>query len=365
MLEPRAGASMQPVDATETTPVVGIADEPAAVALPQPTLKEMAAGFGCLLAVTAAAWTLAVVFKLVRGNHAEPRVKPTNALWSLGLVLLVSLVVYVAAAAVIISLGSSTPADDGPAGGIGTRALVINGIVTVIGVLALLASLIAAQRALGAPALGLAPGRMGRGVLLGLAWLLVIMPTMFMANLLMVLVRQGLGFTDTPMHSLLEAMQGSESPLFLVLALTTAVTLAPLSEELVFRGLIQTLLVFTTARLILARPVDEPLAAEVVANPLAEPLKPLSYASVPTAEQQAPSVPALATWTGIVLASIPFALLHEPWSIPLIFLLAVLMGWAYERTQNLWTPITIHFGFNLFNSLMLLAGMWLQSPGGN
>lgn len=47
-------------------------------------------------------------------------------------------------------------------------------------------------------------------------------------------------------------------------------------------------------------------------------------------------------------------MLHDRWEAPVIFLLAICMGYAYERTGNLWVSITIHAAFNTVSTLIFL-----------
>ncbi len=49
-----------------------------------------------------------------------------------------------------------------------------------------------------------------------------------------------------------------------------------------------------------------------------------------------------------------FSLVHPAWMFPVIFLLALCLGYAYERTQNLWVPIIIHAGFNAASTIAFL-----------
>ena len=56
---------------------------------------------------------------------------------------------------------------------------------------------------------------------------------------------------------------------------------------------------------------------------------------------------ARARWAAILISSFLFALLHQPWMIQLpIFLLALALGYLYERTGNLWSCIFMHMFFN-------------------
>ena len=52
--------------------------------------------------------------------------------------------------------------------------------------------------------------------------------------------------------------------------------------------------------------------------------------------------------------SIIFAAIHPAWMAPLILLLALCLGYAYERTGNLWVCIVIHAAFNMFQTVAFL-----------
>ena len=52
-------------------------------------------------------------------------------------------------------------------------------------------------------------------------------------------------------------------------------------------------------------------------------------------------------WPAVILTSVIFAAVHNPWPIKLpIFVLSLGLGYAYERTGNLWLPICMHAMFN-------------------
>ncbi len=62
-------------------------------------------------------------------------------------------------------------------------------------------------------------------------------------------------------------------------------------------------------------------------------------------------------WSAIGITSALFALMHPPWSLPIIFLLAICLGYAYQRTGNLWVCITMHALFNTsMTAVFLLSG---------
>lgn len=105
-------------------------------------------------------------------------------------------------------------------------------------------------------------------------------------------------------HPTIEALQGTAQPIGVIIALwAAAIVVAPVSEELFFRGLLQTFLV----RLLHSR------------------------------------------WLAMGVASFIFGAVHfqQPQAVPALVLLGLLMGYAYERTGSLLPAILIHALFNL------------------
>jgi membrane protease YdiL (CAAX protease family) len=117
-------------------------------------------------------------------------------------------------------------------------------------------------------------------------------------------------------------------------------------EEFLFRAHLQTFLMklFTTAG---TGKSPEPLEATAALE--------MGDAS-PAIEQTArPEIRTSArVWLAILIASILFAAVHPLWMAPLILLLSLGLGYAYERTGNIWVPIFIHALFNLFSTLQFL-----------
>jgi len=60
-------------------------------------------------------------------------------------------------------------------------------------------------------------------------------------------------------------------------------------------------------------------------------------------------------WAAIFVTSALFAAVHPWWSAPPIFFLSVCLGYAYERTGNLWLAILLHSSFNIIQTLLFLA----------
>lgn len=98
---------------------------------------------------------------------------------------------------------------------------------------------------------------------------------------------------------------------FIPLSMLAVCVLAPLSEECLFRGMIERKLLETNW------------------NP----------------------------WYAIVISSLLFALLHmDPFVSLITFISGLLMGWIYYRTRNIWLTIFMHAFNNTFASVMDLLG---------
>jgi len=114
-------------------------------------------------------------------------------------------------------------------------------------------------------------------------------------------------------HATLRALGEPGHPFGVVVALWAgAAIVAPIAEECFFRGLLQTFL------------------ANVVPN----------------------------RWVAIVLTSIIFGAIHfpQPYAISALIFLAVLIGYAYERTGSVFVAIVIHALFNLKTLIWVTLG---------
>ncbi|MEM9915210.1 MAG: CPBP family intramembrane glutamic endopeptidase [Planctomycetota bacterium] len=121
-------------------------------------------------------------------------------------------------------------------------------------------------------------------------------------------------------HGMLEQLKTAELQMVIAI-IVTAVVVGPLLEEIVFRGLLQTLLLEVFGR--------------------------------------------KARWTAIVIASAVFASVHlgaTTWhALPGLFVLGVALGWIYERTGSLLPVYLIHAVFNGLNIAMVLSGVGAES----
>jgi membrane protease YdiL (CAAX protease family) len=74
--------------------------------------------------------------------------------------------------------------------------------------------------------------------------------------------------------------------------------------------------------------------------------------------QPLPPPPASRRWLVVLISSTLFALVHfngpNPEVLPIIFTLALWLGYVYERTGNLWACMIMHAGFNAVSTLLVL-----------
>ena len=118
----------------------------------------------------------------------------------------------------------------------------------------------------------------------------------------------------TTLHS------GQATPTIRVLAIASAAILAPAGEECLFRGIFQTAI----------KKIVPPRPGSMYHR-----------------------------WVAIAAAAGVFGLMHAgtPQFVPALVVLGVLLGYLYERTGSLWTPISVHL---LFNAKSLL---WYHLQG--
>lgn len=177
--------------------------------------------------------------------------------------------------------------------------------------------------------LGINPRQFG-GVPRKMLAAIIILPPAYAVSFLAEWVYMRMHVQHPAEHPLLKMMREAPSPTRWLLILT-AVAIAPLSEELLFRGHLQTLL----RRMFVALSS----LGNRAGAPMTAPRKP----------------PVWQTWAGILLTSCLFARAHDPWMRPPIFFLSLGLGYCYERTGNLWTSMTVHCIFNSISTFVFLT----------
>jgi membrane protease YdiL (CAAX protease family) len=209
---------------------------------------------------------------------------------------------------------------------------------------------------------GAAPGaELARGVVAGL----IVTPAVYAVNFLAVQV------WPPRRHPVEEMIRADPSGRVALMAFVSAVLLAPATEELLFRGILQGWLVRLWGRL-QDRPSPPP---EVVGaeSPGSAPEVP-AVAPLPAPDRSSPraapaTLPDLrppdgdaageaVPWPGL-LTSLVFAAIHSTeWPAPIpIFVLSLALGAVYQRTGGLLAPFALHATFNGFSTLLLLVAL--------
>lgn len=309
-------------------------------------LGLMVAAFAGIIAVAAAALT--GVFRPT-ALGVERRVPPDRPLMPLVGVLFAGLVVWLILPSLYLEL--EPPAKPSPRVGpddILPQRLTTSHMVTIGAVVPVLAFIVlAVGNALVRPRvgqrLGLRARNVRRGLLWGVAGIALALPFVWCVMAFAEWVYTVVGYEHPSAHDLLKAMDDTRNPLVKYLAIFVAVVVAPLWEELLFRGHVQTLIREGLIRLRDgAQPAGFPVigvASGPVGRPSGEPLAVLAVEG----KRAFP----LETWVSIILASLVFASVHQPWQFPPIFALSLCLGLAYERGGgNLWVPVVMHASFN-------------------
>lgn len=163
--------------------------------------------------------------------------------------------------------------------------------------------------------LGFHPRRPVREVLAGMLGLAVALPMTMGLSVVVVTIGRWLD-APTPEvgHELLGAVQESGVWWVTFGLVWSAVIVAPLLEEVVFRGLVQTSLLGVVGQ--------------------------------------------SRRWLVVIVAGGWFAVIHTglPWQVlPSIFVLGLVLGWLYERTGSLLPGVIVHAGFNAVNMVLAMG----------
>jgi membrane protease YdiL (CAAX protease family) len=138
----------------------------------------------------------------------------------------------------------------------------------------------------------------------------IVLPGMFVVELLTEKFWNAIHYAHPSEHDLLRILGEEPSRFVRVAIAVSAIVLAPVFEEFFFRGMIQ-----RTVR-------------QIAGNH---------------------------RWIAIVIASLAFTAVHGAlWLAPPIFILSLALGYAYDRTGNLWVPIAVHAAFNATSLAMFL-----------
>ncbi|MBM4029246.1 MAG: CPBP family intramembrane metalloprotease [Planctomycetes bacterium] len=189
--------------------------------------------------------------------------------------------------------------------------------VASLGVVALILILAKFEFARGLKGLGLRLKTIPKDLGYAFVTLLAVWPLVLAALTVTLLITRAISGPDyrIPPHEALKLITESPAVALKVLLAIVAVGIAPVIEELLFRGLFQ-----TTIRSYLRRP-----------------------------------------WPAIVLTSLLFTSIHldvSHW--PALFVLSLGLGYAYEKSGSLWRPIFMHA---LFNGITVVTVLTQAPPG--
>ena len=154
--------------------------------------------------------------------------------------------------------------------------------------------------------------------------LLLALPAVMAASSLAIFVRVLLGYAPPESgHQLLALLtKTDQTELMLALLFGSAVIVAPIGEEIIYRGVIQTAL---------ARVMGKHMRPAV-----------------------------------LLISSTLFALVHlgsVPMEmLPALFVLGFILGWLYETTGSLWPGILLHALFNAINIALAAVEVLYQTP---
>ncbi|HEV2292378.1 MAG TPA: type II CAAX endopeptidase family protein [Tepidisphaeraceae bacterium] len=198
--------------------------------------------------------------------------------------------------------------------------------------------------------LGWSLGQLRGGLWRGGLAALSIVPLVMGGSIFLTMLYRAIGYEHPTAHEMLKVLGESRDPVIRVTLIIGATLLAPVFEEFLFRGHLQTLLVHAFS----PRPQPAPRREVYGFEPLVPGAPRLEPPPPPAPPEPPPAPSARVRWAAIFLASLAFAALHPVWTWPLIFVLSIGMGYAYERTGNLWVPVVIHLLFNTFNTVYML-----------
>lgn len=203
------------------------------------------------------------------------------------------------------------------------RELVLNLIALGTSVLTLIPILLVVPRLSkgGWSGWGLSWRQLPGGAALGLGGIAIVYPVLIAFSMGLLWV-YGLFRHELSEHPTFEGLNQGGSVLRQSLLCFVAVAVAPVLEETFFRGIVQTTLV-------------QFRWGAYLPQLMGEGLRPLGFR--PSAGQR---------WGAIVLTAVFFASIHQSDQAPIIFVLALGLGYVYERTGNLWAAIALHLAFN-------------------
>lgn len=173
--------------------------------------------------------------------------------------------------------------------------------------------------------IGITLRRLPDGLVRGLFCGLIVLPPLYLLMQIVEGLYRVFHYQHPAEHQLLHVLGQGPPAAVRAAIIAGACFVAPLFEELLFRGHVQTCIKRLARTLAGGRPSRATGRAT--------------------------------SWIAILVTSVLFMTMHATWSWPIIFTLAVCLGYAYERTGNLWIAIVIHAVFNSVSTILFLHQM--------
>jgi len=179
-----------------------------------------------------------------------------------------------------------------------------------------------------------------------MACLVAIWPVVMAAILLVTWVGKILHGQDFELepHEELKVISSNPQISLRILVIVVAVLVAPVLEEMLFRGLLQ-----SAIRSYLERWCEQPASGQDTAGPTTQQDPPPAREPVKKRPQR--------VWLSVIASSALFAVVHPNlghW--PALFALSMCLGYAYEKSGSLLQPIAIHSVFNAVMVAGVLVG---------
>lgn len=304
-------------------------------------------------------------------RRAPQRISALSIVHVGGIVLLYYVAVATAIALLTLTSAASPPAATAPAvattvpatapaggpAGLGLITLLsVDGVIrmSLAGLILFMASRLVVG---GIGRFGMSLRQIPAGVWAGCVAFFVSMPVIYLVSIATKLVSDQIRSTPVPPHEILLALGKVPSAAEMVVLVLSAVVIAPFAEEVLFRGLLQTVLLQWGLR---PAHGEEAVAGDRGFDGT------LAYESPPQGRRVRPAW----RWVTILLASLVFALVHlnmtalvtgnwsmlNPEVLPVLLVLSIALGYVYERTGNLWSAIVLHMLFNATSTALVLSG---------
>jgi membrane protease YdiL (CAAX protease family) len=210
--------------------------------------------------------------------------------------------------------------------------------------------------------LGIRLRRVLPGIAAGFIGWLLLTPAVFGLHIGVVALQERLLHWPPTKHPLEQLLEVDLLPVEWLLVVLQAVVLAPIWEELLFRGLLLPRLAkhawgghaaWAAASVLAGMQLDRQMTLPSLL-PLLFALALWIAGDLATAGETGPYW----KWRAILGSSALFALIHSSaWPAPVpLFPLAVALGWLAYRTRGIIAPIVLHALFNSVSTLLLLRG---------